>query len=64
SFVLLDFPNPADPDVVYIDTMAGDLFLEKEPDIRRYRLLFEHLRAVASSPDQTTSMLAKLIDDD
>jgi hypothetical protein len=45
SFALLDFPNPADPAVVHIDTMAGDLFLESETDLRRYRLLFEHLRA-------------------
>jgi transcriptional regulator with XRE-family HTH domain len=63
SFVLLDFPNPADPDVVHIGTLAGDLFLEKEADLRRYRLLFEHLRAVASSPDHTTSMLATLSDE-
>jgi hypothetical protein len=63
SFILLDFPNPADPDVVYIDSLAGDLFLEKEADIRRYRLLFEHLRAIASSPDQTTSMLVTLMDE-
>lgn len=46
SFILLDFPDPAYPDVVYIDSLAGDLFLEKETELRRYRLLFEHLRAV------------------
>jgi transcriptional regulator with XRE-family HTH domain len=63
SFALLDFPNPADPDVIFIDSLAGDLFLEKEADIRRYRLLFDHLRAVASSPDQTTSMLVALMDE-
>ena len=60
SFVLLEFPNPADPDVVHIDSLAGDLFLEKEADLRRYHLLFEHLRAVAASPEQTTKMLAAL----
>lgn len=60
SFVLMDFPNPADADVVHIDSLAGDLFLESEADLRRYRLLFEHLRAVASSPDQSTSILATL----
>jgi transcriptional regulator with XRE-family HTH domain len=62
SFVLMDFPNPADPDVVHVDSLAGDLFLEKEAELRRYRLLFEHLRAVASSPDHTTTMLAALTD--
>ena len=63
SFVLMDFPNPAYPDVVHVDTMAGDLFLEKEADLRRYRLLSEHLRAVASSPEQSTSLLLKLTDE-
>jgi hypothetical protein len=63
SFVLMDFPNPADADVVHIDSLAGDLFLESEADLRRYRILFEHLRAVASSPDQSTSILATLTDD-
>ena len=63
SFILLDFPNPADPNVVHIDSLAGDLFLEKEADIRRYRLLFDHLRAIASRPDHTTRMLITLMDD-
>ncbi len=63
SFVLMDFPNPADPDVVHIDSLAGDLFLENEADLRRYRLLFEHLRAVAASPDQTLRMVATLTDE-
>jgi hypothetical protein len=27
--------------VIFIDSPAGDLFLEKDADIRRYRLLFD-----------------------
>jgi hypothetical protein len=34
--------------------MAGELFLEEfleeESDVRRYKLVFDHLRAVADSP--------------
>ncbi|MCA1706622.1 MAG: DUF5753 domain-containing protein, partial [Actinobacteria bacterium] len=62
SFVVLDFPNPADADVVYIDSLAGDLFLEKEVELRRYSLMFEHLRAVALSPEHSVNMLAALTD--
>ncbi|MGH4021274.1 MAG: Scr1 family TA system antitoxin-like transcriptional regulator [Pseudonocardiaceae bacterium] len=43
----------ADPDVVYIGTLAGDLFLEAEADIQRYRLLFSHLQAAALAPDHS-----------
>ena len=38
----------------------GDLFLEAESDVRRYKLVFEHLRAVAASPDDSKSLVASL----
>jgi hypothetical protein len=41
--------------------MAGELFLEEESDVRRYKLVFEHLRAVAESPDASRSLMADLI---
>jgi transcriptional regulator with XRE-family HTH domain len=60
SFVFMQFGEAAIPDVIYIDSMAGDLFLETEADVRRYRLVFEHLRAVAASPDDSRSLVATL----
>jgi transcriptional regulator with XRE-family HTH domain len=60
SFVFLQFADEAIPPVIYIDSMVGDLFLEAESDIRRYRLVFEHLRAVAASPDVSRSLLASI----
>lgn len=61
SFILLQFAESAIPDVIYIDTMAGELFLEEESDVRRYKLMFEHLRAVAASPNATRSLIASLV---
>jgi transcriptional regulator with XRE-family HTH domain len=60
SFVFMQFGEAAIPDVVYIDSMAGDLFLEADADVRRYRLVSEHLRAVAVSPDESRSLVAAL----
>jgi transcriptional regulator with XRE-family HTH domain len=60
SFVLMDFPNPADPALVYIDSMAGDLFLEAEADVRRYSLVFDNLRAVALSPADSAGLITTL----
>jgi hypothetical protein len=60
SFVSMDFPDTADPEIVYIDSMAGDLFLEAEADIRRYSLVFDNLRAVALSPDDSMSLIGGL----
>lgn len=62
SFIVLKF-NADDPDVIYIDSMAGDLFLEKETDIRRYNQICEHLRAIALSPADTTALFASLRED-
>jgi hypothetical protein len=58
SFVHMDFKDPLDPELVYIDTMAGDLFLEADADLRRYRSMFDHLRATALSTTQTSDLLA------
>jgi hypothetical protein len=57
SFILLQFGDAAIPDVIYVDTMAGELFLEEEADVRRYKLVFEHLRAVAASPEASLSLV-------
>jgi transcriptional regulator with XRE-family HTH domain len=61
SFSFMQFAEAAIPDVIYIDSMAGELFLEEESDVRRYRLIFEHLRAVAVSPDATRSLIRSLV---
>jgi transcriptional regulator with XRE-family HTH domain len=60
SFVLLRFPEAEVPDVVYIDSMAGDLFLEDESAVSRYTLVFDHRRAVAASPDVSRSLIASM----
>ncbi|MCI4066083.1 helix-turn-helix domain-containing protein [Micromonospora sp. R77] len=57
SFVVMDFPDPADPALVYVDSMAGDLFLEREADVRRYTSTFEHLRATALDPSSSIKLI-------
>jgi transcriptional regulator with XRE-family HTH domain len=61
SFVLMDFSDPMDTDLIYIDSMAGDLFLESEVDVRRYSSIVDNLRAVALSPDASATFLAELV---
>ncbi len=57
AFVVLDFPDPVDPDLVYLESMAGGLFLEHEDDIRRYRSMFEHLQAAALNPEDSARLI-------
>ncbi len=61
SFVIMDFPESQDPDLVYSDSMAGDVFLESEADGRRFTAVFDLLRASALSPTDSTRMIAERI---
>ena len=58
SFSILDYPDPADPPLVNLDSMAGNLFLETPAEVERYTVLFDHLRAVALSPSDSVRTLA------
>ena len=58
AFEILGFPEPIDPDVVYLENMASALFLEEPADIARYVRVFDYLRATALSPQATSAMLA------
>lgn len=60
SFIVLGFAHAAAPEIIYVDSMAGDLFLDAEADIRRYSLVFDNLRAVAVSPDDSASLITGL----
>lgn len=59
GFVHLEFPDPRDPELVYMDTPAGDLFLESEAETRQFRAAFERLRAVALDPRDSAGLLAE-----
>lgn len=58
SFVLMSFPDAADPEIVYTDSMAGEVFLEAEADVSRYGLIFDNLRAIAMSPADSRLLIA------
>jgi transcriptional regulator with XRE-family HTH domain len=60
QFVLMDFADPLDADLIYIDSMAGDLFLESEVEIARYRTMFENLVAIALSPNDSAALVAEI----
>ncbi len=60
SFAMMDFPDAADPELVYIDSMAGDLFLEREADLRRFTVIFDYLRAAALNPADSVRLIRKV----
>ncbi|MGQ0772969.1 MAG: helix-turn-helix domain-containing protein [Pseudonocardiales bacterium] len=60
AFVVMDFTDPMDTDLIHIDSMAGDLFLESDADIKRYNFIFDNLRAIALSPDSSATQIAEV----
>jgi transcriptional regulator with XRE-family HTH domain len=60
SFVRLVFGSAA-PDLIYEERLAGELFLETEAEIDRYSLVFDHLRARALGPRDSSALIATLI---
>lgn len=55
AFSLLEFEE-TDP-VVYVDAPAGNLYLEKKPDVRRFTAMFDLLKAKALDPDESAALL-------
>ena len=47
AFRILDFDDPDDPDVVYLESHVGALYLEEPAEVNEYRRIFELIRANA-----------------
>ncbi|WP_436759541.1 helix-turn-helix domain-containing protein [Streptosporangium sp. V21-05] len=58
-FHVLGFGS-GDPDVVYIEYTTGTLYLEKTPEVERYTLMFDHLRAAALPVEASRTLIAKI----
>jgi transcriptional regulator with XRE-family HTH domain len=63
SFKLLSFPEPSDPNIVYIEYHTGALYMERQPEVERYRLAFDHLRAAAHSVAASRTLMERAADD-
>lgn len=63
SFMILGFPEPSDPDVVYLDAATGGVYIEKAEDVARYSWVFDHVRAAAMSPRNTVAWIQRMAAD-
>lgn len=59
SFTLLEF-GPADPRIGYVDSPAGNAFLEKDRQVRSLVDVFDRLRAGALDPEESAALLQSL----
>lgn len=59
AFSLLEF-EPSAPTIVYVDSIAGNVYLEKQRDVRKFVQIFDLVRAAGPDPQQTPAILEQL----
>jgi transcriptional regulator with XRE-family HTH domain len=60
-FVILGFPDPADPEVVCIGYQTGVLWIEDLAEVDRYGVSFHHLQAAALSLDDSAALMTSVL---
>jgi transcriptional regulator with XRE-family HTH domain len=63
AFNIYHFSGPDDPDVVYLEHGASDLYLESAELVQRYTAAFERLRMAALSPEDSWLFLSKVLEE-
>jgi transcriptional regulator with XRE-family HTH domain len=58
SFDILEFGSIA-PNLVYVEGLVGNMYLERPQDLQRYELVFERLRDIALSPQESIELIAE-----
>jgi transcriptional regulator with XRE-family HTH domain len=59
DFIILEFNGQA-ASTIYVEGLAGPIYLERPQDLERYLQVFERLRAVADSPKGSVARIAKI----
>ena len=60
GFTILGFPEPLDPDVVYVEYRQGSLYLEKPEEVDSYGLMFNHLCAQALGREGSRDLIRRV----
>ncbi|MEV6981185.1 helix-turn-helix transcriptional regulator [Sphaerisporangium sp. NPDC051017] len=58
AFTILSFPDELDPDVAYVESTAGDVYVESSEQVERYTVAFERICDVALSPEHSIGLIA------
>ena len=61
TFVVLSFPEPDEPDLVYVEHPGGSTHIENPEQLTRCRLAFDQLQSAALSPADSVKLLERLV---
>lgn len=59
DFIILEFTGQA-ANMVYVEGLAGQIYLDRPQDVDRYLQVFERLRSVADGPKDSVARIAKI----
>jgi transcriptional regulator with XRE-family HTH domain len=62
-FCLLSFPEPEDPDLVYLEQATSGLVPEEPEEVRRYTLIFGTLLGKALAAEESVAFMARIAED-
>jgi Domain of unknown function (DUF5753)/Helix-turn-helix domain len=63
TYTILGFPEQEDPDVVYREGLTDSVYLEEPTDVHLYTKAFDHLRALALSPQKSAALIRKTLEE-
>lgn len=63
TFAILDYASPVLTSTVYVESLTGNLYLEREAELAMYRRVFSRLCELALSRQDTVSFLQDVIKD-
>ena len=61
AFTILRFPEPDLPDVVYVETLTGALYLDKRDDVDTYMQAMERLAVDSATPEGTVELIGEIL---
>jgi hypothetical protein len=60
NFSILDFEQSLVSDIVYVEGLVGNIYLERPTDLERYRKIFSHLSTTALNTPDSISLLTRI----
>jgi transcriptional regulator with XRE-family HTH domain len=60
GFTLLRFAEEEDPDLLYVDQVAGSVQAEEVEQVREAKLVFDRLRSEALSPSESAAFIERI----
>lgn len=61
SFVLMEFPDQGDRDLIYVEFMGGDIFREATQDLARFHGIFTHLEQLAYDEAESAALIEAVV---